>query len=169
MENSENLAAKFAHIKGWGIDADPDDHPNYPFKKYNGDDHKRLDYERSVQQKQDVELLKSTERPEITRVFGTTVPPSGLSGAIRRVAYKYSENRYAHWLPLLLADRVQVIEGIIEDLSHGVIPNIPKEKGIVSEWQHNKKELVGKVAAGVVLAGVVVAMLHSRSKDKVIG
>ena len=34
----ENLEQKFAHIKGWGIDADPENEPTYPMKNYTGDD-----------------------------------------------------------------------------------------------------------------------------------
>jgi hypothetical protein len=165
MENSDNMAAKYAHIKGWGIDADPEDHPNYPIKNYNGADHERLNYEKSVQQKEDVELLMSNERPEISRVFGNSTPPSGLSGAIRRVAFRYSENRYAHWLPLLLADRVNVIEGLIDDLSHGIVPNRLKEHGMKAEWEHNKKELIGKVAVGLAIAGIFFTVMNSKKKE----
>src|SRR3954471_3549001 len=101
----DELRNKFSHIKGWGVDFNPEDEPNYPMKRYTGDDHNRLNYERPPQQKADVEILRSTERPNIPAVFGTAVPPSGLSGMIRRLAYKFSESEYGHWLWLLLADR----------------------------------------------------------------
>jgi hypothetical protein len=39
-------------------------------------------------------------------VFATTVPPRGLSGAIRRAAYGYPDHVMRHWTMLLLADRV---------------------------------------------------------------
>jgi len=35
---------------------------------------------------------------------------SGVSGAIRRHAYRYSERRAAHWLLLVPADRVDAWE-----------------------------------------------------------
>src|SRR5688500_2470274 len=120
----ENLADKFSHIKGWGIDADPENEPTYPMKKYTGDDHRRLNYERVEQQPVDVEILKSNERPAVTSVFGTSTPPSGLSGVIRRFAFRFSEGSLAHWFPLILADRINAIEGIIEDIGNGHIPNI---------------------------------------------
>lgn len=42
----------------------------------------------------------------MTPVFGTSTPPKGISGAMRKYAYrKYSEGRAAHWLVLIAADR----------------------------------------------------------------
>src|SRR5689334_20788036 len=108
----KNLADNYKHINGWGIDADPENEPTYPMKNYTGDDHNRLDYERDPQQQPEIEVLHSNERPGLTVVFGTPEPPSGLSGIIRRKAFKYSENMYRHWLPLIIADRINVIEGL---------------------------------------------------------
>jgi hypothetical protein len=109
----------YKQIPGWGMDADPENEPTYPMKNYTGDDHNRINYERAEQQPETVELLMSTERPSVTRVFGTSIPPSGLSGWIRRYAFKHSEDRYRHWIPLILADRINVVEGLLEDLAHG--------------------------------------------------
>jgi len=161
----ENLANKYAHIKGWGIDADPENEPTYPMKKYTGDDHKRLNYERPPLQPVTVEVLHSNERPNISATFGTVSPPSGLSGAIRRYAFKYSEGSWNHWLPLLLADRVNVVEGIVDDLKHGHIPNIFAEKGWKAEWKHNPKGLVTKVAVGVVITAAIATLLFRKKKD----
>ena len=161
----ENLADNYKHIKGWGVDADPKNEPTYPMKKYTGDDHERLNYERPSQQPVNMEILHSNERPNVTAVFGTSVPPSGLSGMIRRYAFKYSEGSFAHWIPLILADRVNMVEGIIDDLKHGHIPNVFAERGWKSEWKYNRKGLVTKVAAGVVVTAVAV-VLYSRKNNK---
>src|SRR4051812_30047640 len=80
----QTMAQKYRHIKGWGIDADPENEPTYPMKKYTGDDHKRTNYKRPVQQPIDIEVLHSNERPNISATFGTVSPPSGLSGVLRR-------------------------------------------------------------------------------------
>ncbi|MGC4000239.1 MAG: hypothetical protein QM767_23490 [Anaeromyxobacter sp.] len=40
-------------------------------------------------------------------VFSTALPPRGLSGAIRRAAYRLPDHVTNHWLLLLLADRVE--------------------------------------------------------------
>ncbi len=140
-------------IKGWGIDADPENEPTYPMKHYTGDDHKRSNWERPELQPESVEKLHSNERPTLSAAYGTTLPPSGLSGMIRRYAFKHSESRYRHWLPLILADRINVVEGIIDDIAHGKVPNIFAEKGYGAMWKHNKKGVVTRVA---VLTGVVV-------------
>lgn len=43
-------------------------------------------------------------------VFGTAVPPQGLSGRLREAAYRYPDHVMRHWTMLLLADRVDVWE-----------------------------------------------------------
>ena len=161
------LADKYKHIKGWGMDADPDNEPTYPMKKYTGDDHKRSDYEKPVQQPIDVEILKSNERPEVSAVFGTVSPPSGLSGAIRRIAFRYSEDSMKHWIPLVLADRINVIEGIIDDFRHGYFPNIIAEKGMAADWKYNRPAVVKKIAVGVaVIAAITLLVMNKKNPAK---
>lgn len=162
MENSQ----KYSHIKGWNIDADPKNEPTYPMKNYTGDDHKRLNYQRPPQQEQTVEVLHSNERPSVSAVFGTTVPPHGISGVIRRFAFRYSEGSFGHWFPLMLADRINVLEGLFDDFGRGHLPNIFAEKGIKSEWKHNKQELVSKVITGVVISAVVLYFLFGKDKKE---
>ena len=148
------------------MDADPENEPTYPMKNYTGDDHKRLNWERPSQQEENIEILKSNERPSISAVFGTASPPSGLSGVIRRQAFKYSESSYAHWLPLLLADRINAVEGVIQDLSEGTIPNIFVERGWKSELKYNRKGLVKRLLIQTAVLGVVVVCLTHKNKRK---
>lgn len=162
----EKTINKFEHIKGWGVDIDPRNEPTYPMKNYNGDDHKRIHYSRPPRQQRNMEILKSNERPGLTAVFGTSVPPSGLSGAIRRYAFRYSEGSFGHWLPLLLADRINVWEGLIDDLKRGKLPNIFAELGGKAEWKYNKKGLAKKVAVGVLITTAVVLLISSQKKKK---
>jgi len=163
----ENVPQKYAHIKGWGIDADPKNDPTYPMKHRTNEEHKGYSWERPTLQPVDVEVLHSNERPNVTAVFGTSVPPSGLSGMIRRFAFNYSENSYLHWLPLLLADRVNVVEGIIEDFASGKVPNIFEEKGYVAEWKHNRTSLITKMAVlGAITAGAVMLLVRKDEDDE---
>ncbi|MEX2591186.1 MAG: hypothetical protein WD426_00330 [Anditalea sp.] len=155
MDNDHTLS----NIKGWGVDADPQNEPTYPMKKYTGDDHNRLNWARPPQQPVNVEVLHSIERPSVSAVFGTSVPPTGLSGAIRRLAFKHSESSYGHWLPLLLADRVNVVEGIVDDLKRGYIPNIFAEKGWKAEWKYNPRGLVKKVFVGTMVTTALITLL----------
>jgi len=160
----ENTTKDYSHINGWGIDADPANDPTYPMKPHRTDDEQKgYSWERPTQQSTSVEVLHSNERPNVTAVFGTSTPPSGLSGMIRRFAFKYSENSYLHWLPLIFADRVNVVEGVVDDLAHGHIPNIFAEKGYKAEWKHDKIGLLTKFAVGIVLVGGVVALISAKA------
>ncbi|MBV9963107.1 MAG: hypothetical protein JO072_12745 [Parafilimonas sp.] len=153
----QDINFDYKTIPGWNMDADPENEPTYPMKKYTGDDHKRLNYERPALQPVHEEILHSIERPNITAVFGTPNPPSGLSGIIRRAAFKLSEGDYGHWLNLILADRINMVEGIIDDLRHGHIPNIFAERGMKADWKYNRKELIRNtiIAAAVTTALIV--------------
>lgn len=163
-ENDEMMDT--TQIKGWGVDADPENDPAYPMKVRNNAEHAGYTWERPPQQETDVEVLHSNERPNLAATFGTAVPPSGLSGMIRRGAFQFSENSYAHWLPLMLADRIQVVEGVLDDLSRGKIPNIFSEMGWKAEWKHNRTNLLTKVAVGVGIAALAYAFLRRDRSER---
>jgi hypothetical protein len=167
MENNlpfeNNRGSGHEHIKDWGIDADPKNDPTYPMKKRTEEELKGYTWDRPSLQPVNIEVLHSIERPNLTAVFGTSVPPSGLSGAIRRFGFKYSENTFTHWLSLLFADRVNAVEGIIEDVKSGNIPNYFAEKGYKAQWKHNPKAVVTKVA---IVAGVVAFVVWSVRNNK---
>jgi len=165
MEDIEKKILDPSQIKGWGVDADPENDPTYPMKNRNNGEHAGYTWERPSQQPQSVEILHSNERPNVTAAFGTSTPPAGLSGMLRRVAFKYSESSYGHWLPLMLADRVGVLEGYVEDITRGHVPNVFAERGWKAEWQHNRTSLVTRVAVGAVLATATIAYLR-RDKDE---
>lgn len=160
------IANEEKNIEGWGVDANPENEPTYPMKSYNGSDHDRLNYERAPQQPVNIEVLHSNERPGVTRVFGTSTPPSGLSGMLRRHAFKYSEGKTQHWLTLLLADRVNVVEGIVDDLKHGHIPNIFAEKGWNAEWKYNRNGLIKKVVVTTLITTAAIALLSKKKKRR---
>jgi hypothetical protein len=165
VRDIEHMVKNPPAVKGWGIDIDPKNDPTYPMKDRNNGEHAGYSWERPAQQPVEVEILHSNERPNVSAVFGTSVPPSGLSGVIRRAAFQYSENSYGHWLPLMLADRVNVVEGVLNDVARGHIPNIFGELGWKAEWKYNRKRLVTRVAVGAVLATAFVALLRSKRDD----
>lgn len=162
----EDIASKYAHINGWGIDADPKNDPTYPMKHRTDAEQTGYSWERPPQQPVDVEVLQSIERPSVSAVFGTSSPPSGLSGMIRRYAFRYSESSYGHWLPLLVADRVNVVEGIVDDLRRGHVPNIFAEKGWKAEWEHNRSGLIQKVVVSALVTTAVIALWSRRNKQR---
>lgn len=165
-EFRNNRGRDHKKIKGWGIDADAKNDPTYPMKKRTDEEIWGYTWERPPQQKTDIEVLRSVERPNITAVFGTSIPPSGLSGMIRRVAFKYSESSYGRWLPLVLADRIGIVEGLVDDLKRGHVPNFFAERGWKAEWKYNRKNFLIKSAAVIAVTAGVGTYLLSRSGEK---
>jgi hypothetical protein len=70
-------------IPGWGVDADPENDPTYPYRDRSRDDGLSLDWQRPTPQQSDVEVLQSIEYKHFPAVYGTTVPPRG--GTVRSV------------------------------------------------------------------------------------
>ncbi len=66
-----------------------------------------------AQQRANVPVLVG--RDHLTPVFGTAQPPRGLSGLLRRLAYRIPTHYRRHWLLLMLADRVDVAESAMID------------------------------------------------------
>lgn len=150
-----------ATVRGWGVDADPRNDPTYPYRLREGGG-RPMDWERPSLQRPQVEVLRSIEHNRLPAVVGTSTPPAGLSGAIRRAAFGYSESDWRHWLMLMGADRVNVVEGVLADLGRGQVPNIPAEMGIRAEWRHNKAGLARKAAVGAAVAALAVALWRTR-------
>ncbi|GHA68547.1 hypothetical protein [Cognatilysobacter bugurensis] len=130
-----------SQIPGWGADLDRKNRPAVPMERTPP----RLEgvhWDEPSQQPQHMEVLHSIERPHITPVFGATVPPSGLSGVLRRRAFTYSENDLRHWMTLLMADRVNVVEGVVDDMrrnpaSHPLV--LAGVAGALGWWMYKKK------------------------------
>jgi hypothetical protein len=142
-------------IPGWGSDLDHKNRPAIPMER-TPPRFIHVQQGQPVQQAQTVEVFCSPERPGITPIFGTAQPPKWLSGAIRRLAYKLPENDLRHWLMLLAADRVNMVEGIVDDLRQGHVPNVLGEMGIRAELRHNPAGLVRKaLIAGAVVGGIM--------------
>jgi hypothetical protein len=102
-ETPEQLRAR---IPGWGVDLDPADRPSYPKLRYDPDAtgaHWRFPERQPGAEGRE----RSIEHAFVTPVFGTAQPLHGVSGAVRRLAYRrFSEGRLAHWLLLIVGDRI---------------------------------------------------------------
>ena len=153
-----------ALINGWGVDANTENDPTYSYRDRTKDDHSGQ-WKRPTQQRSDVEILQSIEHKQRPAVFGTSTPPHWLSGMLRRLAFRKSKSNWGHWLLLMGADRINVVEGLVEDLARGRIPNIPAEMGAGAAWKHNKKGVLtmAAIATGVV-AGITL-LVRSRSES----
>lgn len=156
--------ARHAHVHGWGADLDPANRPAVPRERM--PPRLEVPWERPEPQRRTVEILTSTEREGMSAVFGTALPPSGLSGRLRRVAFRYSENDLRHWMLLLFADRVNMLEGLGDDLRRGHVPNVFAEAGGRAALRHNRSATLRKLAViGVAAAGAGL-YLWSRSKRR---
>jgi hypothetical protein len=123
-------------IPGWGVDLDPKDRPAVPKERLvTGQTGAHWTFpERQLER---FAREKTPEHKFLTPVFGTACPPRGLSGMIRRYAYTFSEARLAHWLLLLGADRVDVLEHRVEGLLTGAPDDAVAESGVMSELERN--------------------------------
>lgn len=133
----EPLESVRGRVPGWGVDLDPADRPSYP--------RERLDpgatgahWHLPEQQPELWPRERSIEHARLTPVFGTACPPKGLSGIVRKLAYRrYSEARAAHWLLLLGADRIDAVESHLRSLA-SVRPDNPlTQTGVRAELSHH--------------------------------
>jgi hypothetical protein len=129
-ESIEDLRSR---IPGWGADLDPADRPSVPKLRFdpelNG-----VHWRFPERQPETWARERSIEHAFLTPVFGTSCPPKGLSGALRKLAYKrYSEARAAHWLMLLAADRVDAVESHLKSFGTLRPDNPITQTGVRSE------------------------------------
>lgn len=150
------------NIKGWGADLEPSKRPAYP-KERTPPRNVNIAWTTPEQQPIHTKIFKSNERPTMTRVFGTSVPPRGLSGILRGASFRWSENDIRHWLVQLFADRIDVVEGLIDDLRRGYVPNIFAEMGWNAEWKYNRKGAIKKIAFASTVLGLATIYFATRS------
>jgi hypothetical protein len=129
--SSEELRAR---IPGWGVDLDPADRPSVPRER---SEPTGAHWDFPERQPETWPRERSIEHAFLTPVFGTSTPLRGVSGAIRRYAYRYGEGRAAHWLLLIAADRVDAQESHLRSFLT-LRPDDPiTETGVLSEPSHH--------------------------------
>jgi len=133
-ETREQLRAR---IPGWGADLDPADRPSYPKLQY-APDSTGAHWDFPERQPERWPRERSIEHAFVTPVFGTAQPPKGLSGAIRKLSYaRYSEGRLAHWMLLVLADRIDAWEEHLRSFATTRPDNPVTETGVRAEFTHH--------------------------------
>src|SRR3954469_23448334 len=121
-----------ARIPGWGADLDPADRPSYPRLQHQADTGAHWDF--PERQPGGKGRERSVEHAFVTPVFGTAQPLHGVSGAIRRLAYRrFSEGRLAHWLLLIAGDRVDAWGAHLRSFASLHPDNPVTETGVLSE------------------------------------
>jgi len=151
-------------IKGWGSDLDLAVRPGVPNDKAPQLGYESL-YPDIEPQVATAKVHKSTEHMRMPPVFGNVCPPKALSGLIRDHAFKFSEGQTRHWLYLVLADRVDMVEVLVSDVLRLDIPNIPKEMGMGAVLKHDKRAILkwAGVGLGVAALGAFVATRARRA------
>ena len=119
-------------IPGWGVDLDPANRPSYPKERMEATG---AHWDFPERQQPAGFRERSTEHKFLTPVFGTAQPLRGLSGAIRRYAYTFSEGQTAHWLLLIAGDRVDVLESRVSAVLAGRPDNPITETGVLREFK----------------------------------
>jgi hypothetical protein len=104
-----------ARIPGWGADLDAADRPAFPREQpgiATG-----AHWELPEQQNAHGPRERSVEHERLTPVFGTAQPLRGVAGKVRRYAYDtYSEGQAAHWLLLVVGDRIDSASAHVKSL-----------------------------------------------------
>ena len=169
-ETVEQLKAR---IPGWGVDLDPAVRPNDPKLQWK-DDLTGAPSRTTERQPEHWPRERSVEHGQLTPVFGTSCPPKGLSGVMRKTAYRrYSEAQVGHWLLLLASDRVDAWESHLRSFATLHPDNPVTQTGVRTELTHGGlRSRVGRSRADlrhvwldpVVVAGPwVVAALGARA------
>jgi hypothetical protein len=144
-ETSDQLRAR---IPGWGADLDPRDRPSVPREQF-APGRSGAHWDFPDRQPELWPRERSVEHKFLTPVFGTSCPPKGLSGVMRKLAYaRYSEGRAAHWLILLAADRVDAVESHLASFLTTRPDNPITETGVLSEFsRHGIRSRLGQKRA----------------------
>ena len=133
-ESSDQLRAR---IPGWGVDLDPRDRPSVPRERFDPD-LSGAHWDFPARQPEKWPRERSIAHKFLTPVFGTSCPPKGLSGRMRKYAYdRFSEARASHWLILVAADRVDAVESHLRSFMTLRPDNPITETGIRSELSHH--------------------------------
>jgi hypothetical protein len=99
------------------------------------------------------------DRP--TPVFGTAQPLHGLSGALRSAAYRTGEHQARHWAILMLADRMDVLEGRLGQAAASPLEWVGATP-LAERVRANPLPYLAGMVAGGALAG---ALARARSRD----
>jgi hypothetical protein len=157
--STANVPADYRQVNGWGADLDPANRPAYPKELPSTVMTARGEVKHW--QEPHTRVHVSNEHPNLTPTFGASRPPHGLSGRLRDYAYEFGEASNRHWMTLVLADRVDMVETMIMDAFRGKGDNYVAEKGwpALMKYAPPKKKYLtlGVAALGVAALGLAVA------------
>ena len=125
-----------ARIPGWGVDLDPRDRPSVP-RERSDLPATGAHWDFPDRQPERWPRERSIEHAFLTPVFGTSAPTHGVSGVLRKYAYRrHSEAKAAHWLILMAADRVDALGAHLRSFASLHPDNPITETGVKAELTH---------------------------------
>lgn len=162
-----------ARIPGWGSDLDLADRPSVPKLSREAGSATGAHWVRPETQPGGEGRERSIEHAHVTPVFGTAQPLSGLAGVVKRYAYRrFSEGLLAHWMLLVVGDRLDVATHRVTDALRGRPDRIVAETGIAAEradspvgarvgssrrdWRHGVLDSVVTIWSYLLIGGVAV-------------
>jgi hypothetical protein len=104
---NERWTSRRGRPTGFGVDAAPSTRPGVPRERNAPDPGAWWD---RPEQQRGLGALSRQGLRAATAVFGTAQPPRGLSGVVRRAAYRIPEHRASRWALLVAGDRLDVLE-----------------------------------------------------------
>ncbi len=105
----EGMLGRPRRVPGQGVDEAPEERPGVP-REHPAKPDPGAHWESPQRQLVGLGVLEHTGIDRPTPVYGTAEPPRLLSGILRRLAYGIPDHRTPHWLLLMAADRVDVLE-----------------------------------------------------------
>ncbi|MGE3623437.1 MAG: hypothetical protein AB7H77_06160 [Bdellovibrionales bacterium] len=130
--------------------------------QHNTEKEDRLNFWKRCRQQPDVEILP----PEsgYNTAYTTAASPNGISEMIRRLAFRYSNNPAAQQRLLSLADKVNTMEGLMQNMGRGYVPNALAQFGMSAAMKHVPKRLVFKF--GLAAVGIYAAAAYVRHRRR---
>lgn len=176
MKVMKESNAKHADIVGWGADLDLAHRPGVP-KELNRETVSSPRHHRAIlaKQKPGPDINLTVERGEMTPVFGNTTLPRPVSTPLRKLAFRFSEDKLRHWMLLLLADRVNMVEGWMEDIGQGKMPMLlPRMefrttdhlRRVLEQGPKNRQDKLLLAATALTIAGAGYLAFHLLSRPK---
>lgn len=90
----------------WGVDRDPSRRPGVPMMAHEPRPLPNTRWPPEQQPGEPATPLHGRTNKTLPPVFGTAVPLKGLSGVVRRLAYRQPDHKPSHWLLKILGDRI---------------------------------------------------------------
>jgi hypothetical protein len=106
----------------WGVDRDPARRPGVPMMRADPRPFPNARFPPERQPGEPASPRHGRPNKQLPPVFGTALPLRGLSGLVRKRAYRYADHFPRHWLLMMLGDRVDAWSHRARKLAPVVLP-----------------------------------------------